>query len=102
MDPEVLSDKPGSCPICGMALEPRTITLEEQANPELEEMKRRFWISLALTVPILLLAMGEMLAAHALPSILSGADARRRPIRRTRLRTRRRGRRRLAPRPLAR
>jgi P-type Cu+ transporter len=75
MDPEVLSDTPGTCPICGMALEPRTITLDEPANPELDEMKRRFWISLALTAPILLVAMGEMLAAHPLFSLLSGRAA---------------------------
>jgi Cu+-exporting ATPase len=61
MDPEVASDKPGSCPVCGMALEPRMVTLEEEANPELLDMKRRFWISLALTVPLLLIAMGEMI-----------------------------------------
>ena len=61
MDPEVVSDKPGSCPICGMALEPRTVALEEEANPELMDMKRRFWISLALTIPLLLIAMGEMI-----------------------------------------
>jgi len=72
MDPEVVSDKPGSCPICGMALEPRTVTLEEEVNPELEEMKRRFWISLVLTVPILLIAMGEMIAGPWHPSVLSG------------------------------
>jgi Cu+-exporting ATPase len=64
MDPEVVSDKPGSCPICGMALEPRMVALEEEANPELMDMKRRFWISLALTIPLLLIAMGEMIPGH--------------------------------------
>jgi P-type Cu+ transporter len=61
MDPEVISDRPGSCPVCGMALEPRTLALEEEANPELADMKRRFWVSLVLTIPVLLIAMGEML-----------------------------------------
>jgi Cu+-exporting ATPase len=61
MDPEVVSDKPGSCPVCGMALEPRMVALDEEANPELADMKGRFWISFALTVPLLLIAMGEML-----------------------------------------
>jgi YHS domain-containing protein len=42
MDPEVLETKPGACPVCGMALEPRTVTVEE-VNPELEDMTRRFW-----------------------------------------------------------
>jgi Cu+-exporting ATPase len=48
MHPEIVRDEPGSCPICGMALEPRTVTLEE-TNPELEDMTRRFWWSLAIT-----------------------------------------------------
>jgi Cu+-exporting ATPase len=61
MDPEVLETKPGPCPICGMALEPRTVTLSAEKNPELEDMTRRFRVSLALTVPLLLLAMAAML-----------------------------------------
>jgi Cu+-exporting ATPase len=61
MDPEVQQSKPGPCPKCGMALEPMTVSLEEGENPELVTMKRRFWISLILTAPILLMAMGEML-----------------------------------------
>jgi Cu+-exporting ATPase len=64
MDPEVLETKPGPCPICGMALEPRTATLADERNPELEDMTRRFRVSLALTVPLLLLAMGAMLPGH--------------------------------------
>ena len=52
MHPEIVRDAPGSCPICGMALEPRTVTLEEK-NPELEDMTRRFRVSLILTAPIL-------------------------------------------------
>src|SRR5271170_7853831 len=49
MHPEIIRPKPGSCPICGMALEPRTISAIEEENPELRDMTRRFWISLALT-----------------------------------------------------
>jgi Cu+-exporting ATPase len=60
MHPEVVRAEPGSCPICGMALEPRTVTLEEE-NPELRDMTRRFWIGLGLTVPLLVIAMGSML-----------------------------------------
>src|SRR6185369_10492058 len=60
MDPEVRASKPGPCPICGMALEPRTITAEEE-NPELNDMSRRFWIAVVLTAPLIALAMGEML-----------------------------------------
>ena len=53
MHPEIRQKGPGACPICGMALEPVTVTLEEQPNEELDDMTRRFWWSLALTVPIL-------------------------------------------------
>jgi Cu+-exporting ATPase len=64
MHPEIVRDSPGACPVCGMALESRMASLEEE-NPELREMKRRFWISLLLTVPILLIAMGEMISGSA-------------------------------------
>ena len=63
MHPQIVRDGPGSCPICGMALEPRTVTVEED-NPELRDMTRRFWIALALTVPLLAIAMGSMMAPH--------------------------------------
>jgi Cu+-exporting ATPase len=51
MHPEIVRNTPGSCPICGMALEARTVSLEDEPNPELVEMSRRFWVSLVLTVP---------------------------------------------------
>ena len=57
MHPEIVRDAPGSCPICGMALEPKTITTEEEENPELIAMTRRFWVSAALTVPLFIIAM---------------------------------------------
>src|SRR5207253_9379344 len=53
MHPQIMRPGPGTCPICGMALEPRSVTAVEQDNPELREMTRRFWLSLALTVPLL-------------------------------------------------
>ncbi len=62
MHPEVRQVGPGSCPKCGMALEPLEVTAEEGPSHELVDMTRRFWASLALTVPVLALAMGEMLA----------------------------------------
>jgi len=65
MHPQIVRAEPGNCPICGMALEPRTVTVEED-NPELRDMTRRFWISLALTTPLLAIAMGSMLWPHAL------------------------------------
>jgi Cu+-exporting ATPase len=61
MHPEIIRPGPGSCPICGMTLEPRTVTAQEEDNPELRDMTRRFWISLALTVPLLVITMGHML-----------------------------------------
>src|SRR5579863_7117622 len=61
MHPQIVRTEPGSCPICGMALEPRTVTLEEEANPELVQMTRRFWISVVLTVPVIVAGMGDMI-----------------------------------------
>ena len=57
MHPEIIRDAPGSCPICGMALEPRTITLDQGENPELVDFTRRFWISALLTAPLIVVAM---------------------------------------------
>ena len=65
MHPDVVRNQPGSCPICGMALEPKVVTLEEVENPELTGMRRRFWTCAILTTPILLTTMGEMLGAPA-------------------------------------
>lgn len=56
MHPEVIRSEPGACPICGMALEPREVTGQE-ANPKLSDMRRRFWISIALTAPLLILML---------------------------------------------
>jgi Cu+-exporting ATPase len=64
MHPEVVRSEPGSCPICGMALEPRMVTAEEPDNPELRDMTRRLWVSTLLTAPLFLLTMGAMLAGH--------------------------------------
>ncbi len=65
MHPEIVRNGPGACPICGMALEPRVATLEQEENPELAGMRRRFWTSVILTTPILLMSMGEMMAPSA-------------------------------------
>jgi Cu+-exporting ATPase len=71
MHPQIVRDEPGSCPICGMALEPRVITLEEEENPELKDMKRRFWLSAALTLPVLFLAMSEMIPGQPVQHAIS-------------------------------
>jgi P-type Cu+ transporter len=71
MHPEIVRPGPGSCPICGMALEPRTVTAAEPENPELTLMSRRFWVCAALTVPILILGMADMLPGMPLSHALS-------------------------------
>jgi Cu+-exporting ATPase len=73
MHPEVRQVGPGSCPRCGMALEPLEVTADEGPNHELVDMTRRFWWSLALTVPVLGLAMGEMLAPRLVAALGPGA-----------------------------
>ena len=60
MHPEIVQDHPGSCPLCGMALEPMTISLEEGPNEELIDMSKRFWLSLALSLPLFLIEMSSM------------------------------------------
>jgi Cu+-exporting ATPase len=61
MHPEIVRDAPGNCPICGMALEPRTATLEDVENVHLKDMTRRFWLSVALSLPLVAAAMAEMI-----------------------------------------
>src|SRR5579862_929718 len=73
MHPEIVRAEPGSCPICGMALEPRTVSAAAEENPELRDMTRRFWISLALTSPLMAIAMASMVwpmpLQHILPAV---------------------------------
>jgi Cu+-exporting ATPase len=71
MHPQIVRDKPGNCPICGMALEPRTVTLEEEENPELVDMTHRFWVGVVLTVPLLLIAMSDLVPGNPLERIVS-------------------------------
>ena len=61
MDPEVLAYAPGPCPICGMALEPRVVSAEPEDDSELRNMTRRFWVSAVLSLPLLVIAMGDMI-----------------------------------------
>ena len=71
MHPEIRQVGPGACPICGMALEPELATSDAGPNPELVDMTRRFWISLLLTAPLVLLAMSEMLPGRPVQHALS-------------------------------
>jgi Cu+-exporting ATPase len=75
MHPEVVRDAPGSCPICGMALEPLTITAEEPENEELRDMTRRFWIGMALTTPTLAIGMADLIPGKPLERLLSPTAA---------------------------
>jgi len=71
MHPEVVQDHPGSCPKCGMALEPRTVTVSGDDSDELVDMRRRFRVSLLLTVPLFALVMGGMIPGVDLSSLAS-------------------------------
>ncbi len=71
MHPEVKQAGPGSCPICGMALEPEQISLDDKPDPELIDMTRRFWIALALTIPVFAIEMTGHLGMHFVPPIWS-------------------------------
>jgi P-type Cu+ transporter len=71
MDPEVREDHPGACPKCGMALEPEIPTADEGENPELVSMTRRFWVSLALTIPVLALGMSDLIPGQPVQHMLS-------------------------------
>lgn len=71
MHPEIRQEKPGTCPLCGMGLEPEAITVEETSNPEYLDMRRRFWIALILSLPVFILAMGNHVFAQWLPMPLS-------------------------------
>lgn len=74
MHPQIVRDAPGFCPICGMALEPRTVVAEEE-NVELIDMKRRFWISTALTFPLIILAMSEFLPGDPVRTLVGARAA---------------------------
>ncbi len=69
MHPEVVRDAPGDCPKCGMALEPRTVSAEEDENAELIDMRRRFWASAVLTVPLFIVAMADFLPGRPLENL---------------------------------
>jgi Cu+-exporting ATPase len=72
MHPEIVRAEPGSCPICGMALEPRNVTIDDDsANPELADMTRRFWLAAAFTIPLFIVAMGDLLPGEPISRVLS-------------------------------
>jgi len=71
MHPQIVREEPGNCPICGMTLEPMTPAAGEAANPELRDMRRRFWVGVALSVPLLAIAMAEHFDQAALDALVS-------------------------------
>jgi Cu+-exporting ATPase len=75
MHPEIVQIGPGTCPICGMALEPMDVFAEVEADPEYDSMRLRFWVSAALSFPLLLLSMlGESLGVHLAPNVRNGIE----------------------------
>lgn len=75
MHPEVRQSGPGSCPKCGMALEPESPSLEEGENVELKDMTRRFWFSLGLSLPLIVLSVGEMIPAWNFSGLIGHATS---------------------------
>ena len=78
MHPQILRDRPGSCPICGMSLEPvspASVEGHEEANAELVDMTRRFWTSTALTIPLLVIVMSDYLPGRPLQRVLTPSAA---------------------------
>ncbi len=71
MHHQIIRDEPGNCPICGMTLEPISVTVND-ANPELDSMTRRFWISAALTLPLLAIMVSDLLPTHPIQGLLKG------------------------------
>lgn len=70
MHPQIVRDAPGACPICGMALEPRTLFADEAPNPELVDMQRRFWVSAVLAAAALFLSMSELIPGQPIQRAL--------------------------------
>jgi Cu+-exporting ATPase len=71
MHPQIVRKEPGSCPICGMALEPMTPATGDAANPEFRDMTRRFWAGVALSLPLVAIGLAEDLAKPALDALLA-------------------------------
>jgi P-type Cu+ transporter len=75
MHPEIRQPGPGSCPICGMALEPETVSLDEGPDPELVDMRRRFWWSTLFTIPLFAYAMGDLIPGISFDRLIEPAWA---------------------------
>jgi Cu+-exporting ATPase len=73
MHPQIVRSEPGNCPICGMTLEPRVVSGGDEASPELADMTRRFWISVALALPLILIEMSDMIPGQPLQRVMPGS-----------------------------
>src|SRR5215472_13400927 len=71
LHPQIIRKEPGNCPICGMTLEPMTPAAGDTASPELRDMTRRFWVGVALSVPLLAIAMAEHFNKAALDALIA-------------------------------
>jgi Cu+-exporting ATPase len=70
MHPQIVRSEPGNCPSCGMTLEPRVVTAVEEKSPELASMTRRFWISVALAIPLIVIEMSDMIPGQPLQRVM--------------------------------
>ena len=70
MHPQIVRSEPGNCPICGMALEPRVVNAGDEVSPELVDMTRRFWIAIALAVPLILIKMSDMVPGFSIERVM--------------------------------
>jgi Cu+-exporting ATPase len=73
MHPQIVRSEPGNCPICGMTLEPRVVSADEKKSPELAGMTRRFWISVALAIPLIVIEMSDMIPGRPLARAMSAS-----------------------------
>jgi len=73
MHPQIVRSEPGNCPICGMALEPRVVSTGDEPSPELTDMTRRFWISVALALPLILIEMSDMIPGQPAARLMSAS-----------------------------
>ncbi len=70
MHPQIVRSEPGNCPICGMTLEPRVVSAGDEPSPELADMTRRFWIAMALAVPLVLIEMSDMIPGFSIQRVM--------------------------------
>ncbi len=73
MHPQIVRSEPGNCPICGMTLEPRVVTAGDEPSPELADMTHRFWVSVALALPLILIEMSDMIPGNPIARVIPGS-----------------------------